>query len=185
MHIFVLIVGGKGGYRGTFHVYAYATAANLFSIIPFLGPFISMVWSIVVIFKGIKRVHQLSTVRTVLATGGPVFIALIALLAAIVIPNFMRANISANDALAQSTLRSLSTAAETYAVANRRYPSSIYDLTDANPPYIGRPYCDTEESGYTYRCAFDPRGYKFQATPVEEGVTGTAVMTITTEGNLQ
>ena len=39
-----------------------------------------------------------------------IVVAIIALLAAIAIPNLLRAKISANDALAKSTLRSLSTA---------------------------------------------------------------------------
>ena len=48
-----------------------------------------------------------------------IVVAIIALLAAIAIPNLLRAKISANDALAKSTLRSLSTASETFATATR------------------------------------------------------------------
>ena len=46
-----------------------------------------------------------------------IVVAIIALLAAIAIPNLLRARVSANDALAQSTLRAISTAAETFGTA--------------------------------------------------------------------
>jgi len=49
-----------------------------------------------------------------------IVVAIIALLAAIAIPNLLRAKISANDALAQSTLRALSTVAETYVTAKEQ-----------------------------------------------------------------
>ena len=70
-----------------------------------------------------------------------IVVAIIALLAAIAIPNLLRAKISANDALAKSTLRSLSTAAETFATANTgNYPGDIASLTTASPPYINKAY---------------------------------------------
>ncbi|MBP6342844.1 MAG: prepilin-type N-terminal cleavage/methylation domain-containing protein, partial [Candidatus Omnitrophica bacterium] len=52
-----------------------------------------------------------------------IVVAIIALLAAIAIPNLLRAKMSANDALAKATLRSLSTASESYATSNQgNYP---------------------------------------------------------------
>ena len=66
-----------------------------------------------------------------------IVVAIIALLAAIAIPNLLRAKISANDALAKSTLRSLSTVSETYATAQTgNYPLQMTSLTGATPPFI-------------------------------------------------
>lgn len=118
---------------------------------------------------------------------GPVLavIFVVALLAAIAIPNLLRAKISANDALAKGTLRTLSTASETYATTNRGYyPTSIYDLTNARPPFLNASYCDQTISGYTYLCQFSSDGYEFTATPVTVGTSGSTTYAIKTGGVL-
>jgi prepilin-type N-terminal cleavage/methylation domain-containing protein len=114
-----------------------------------------------------------------------IVVAIIALLAAIAIPNLLRAKISANDALAKSTLRSLSTAAETYATAkDGSYPTDITDLTTADPPYLQRAYCDETPgiAGYTYKCTFDAGYYSFTAFPVTVKTSGTTTWYIRTGG---
>lgn len=114
-----------------------------------------------------------------------IVVAIIALLAAIAIPNLLRARISANDALAKSTLRSLSTAAESFATANAgNYPADMTALVEATPPYINNDYCDQTISGYAYTCDLDVGSYTFTATPVTEGTTGTTTYTIATGGVL-
>ena len=114
-----------------------------------------------------------------------IVVAIIALLAAIAIPNLLRARVSANDSLAQSTLRAISTAAETYGTANAgNYPANIGVLTDATPPYLNTAYCGTSVSGYTYACTFAAGGYTLTATPVTTNVTGTSVYTMTSGGVL-
>lgn len=115
-----------------------------------------------------------------------IVVAIIALLAAIAIPNLLRAKISANDALAKSTLRSLSTSSETYATANNgNYPEDIGSLTGATPPYMNKAYCgQPPQAGFTYHCTFGIGGYTFQAEPTTVGTTGTTTYTITTGGVL-
>lgn len=115
-----------------------------------------------------------------------IVVAIIALLAAIAIPNLLRAKISANDALAKSTLRSLSTASETYATANTgNYPTNISSLTGATPPYLNTAYCGQTLSGYVYDCSgMGAGGYTITATPVTVGTSGTTTWTVTTGGVL-
>lgn len=114
-----------------------------------------------------------------------IVVAIIALLAAIAIPNLLRAKISANDALAKSTLRSLSTASETYATANTgNYPEAIASLTGATPPYLNTNYCTGTFSGFTYGCTMNAGGYTFSATPVTTGTSGTTMFVMTTGGVL-
>lgn len=114
-----------------------------------------------------------------------IVVAIIALLAAIAIPNLLRAKISANDALAKSTLRSLSTASETFATANTgNYPGNITSLTGATPPYIQIPYCNATNSGYSFTCTMAPGSYSYVATPVTVGTSGTTTWTISTGGVL-
>lgn len=114
-----------------------------------------------------------------------IVVAIIALLAAIAIPNLLRAKISANDALAKSTLRTLSTAAETFATTNQgAYPGAIASLTTATPPYVNKNYCGETISGYTYTCTFATDSYSFTGTPTTIGTSGTKAFTVTTGGIL-
>ena len=55
-----------------------------------------------------------------------IVVAIIALLAAIAIPNLLRAKMTSNDALAKATLRAISTAAESFGTANNgNYPADV------------------------------------------------------------
>ena len=114
-----------------------------------------------------------------------IVVAIIALLAAIAIPNLLRAKVSANDALAKATLRSISTASEAYATANNgNYPAAIASLTTATPPYLNSNYCTGTISGYAYACGMGTTGYTVTATPATVGTTGTTTFTVTTGGVL-
>jgi len=103
-----------------------------------------------------------------------------------IVTNRLRCKMSgklAHDALAKSTLRTLATASEVYAGEEEntgRYPTSIEELTEAEPPYLSQPHCGTTHKGFRYSCQFDTLGYKFTATPVEIGKTGNKIYTITT-----
>ena len=115
-----------------------------------------------------------------------IVVAIIALLAAIAIPNLLRAKISANDALAKGKLRTLSTASETFATTQSgNYPGAITSLTGATPPFLSDNPCGQTVSGYTYSCTFSAGAYTFIATPVTVGTSGTAVYTMSTGGVLQ
>ncbi len=114
-----------------------------------------------------------------------IVVAIIALLAAIAIPNLLRAKISANDANAKATLRSLSTASETFATSNSgNYPTDITSLTGATPPFLNKSYCASTTSGFSIDCVFAAGSYTFTATPVTVGTSGTTTFTITTGGVL-
>lgn len=115
-----------------------------------------------------------------------IVVAIIALLAAIAIPNLLRAKMSANDSLAKATIRSMSTAAESFATAqNGNYPVDEASLTNATPAYENKAYCGQTISGFTYTCpTMGVSGYTFVATPVTLGTSGSTVYTITTGGVL-
>jgi prepilin-type N-terminal cleavage/methylation domain-containing protein len=115
-----------------------------------------------------------------------IVVAIIALLAAIAIPNLLRARLSANDALAQSTLRAMSTASESWGTANNgNYPVGFTSLVEATPSYIQTNYCDQTIAGYTYDCTDDTSiGYTYVATPASVGTTGSTIFTISTGGVL-
>ena len=115
-----------------------------------------------------------------------IVVAIIALLAAIAIPNIIRAKVATNDAISKKTLRTLSTASETFANANNgNYPDDVDSLTGATPPYIVMQNpCGTTTSGFVYTCTMGIGGYTFMATPATVGTTGTTTVTMSTGGVL-
>ena len=117
-----------------------------------------------------------------------IVVAIIALLAAIAIPNLLRARVNANESNAQATLRTISTACESYAAANNgNYPTAMTDLLKpkATPPYLNEDYTAKAKQGYEFACGtMDASGYSCTATPVTCNTTGTKTFTITTGGVL-
>jgi type IV pilus assembly protein PilA len=114
-----------------------------------------------------------------------IVVAIIALLAAIAIPNLLRARITANESAAQATLRTISTALETYAAANNGiFPAAEGALTGATPPYLNKAYCGVTESGYVYGCTLAVGGYTLTGRPVNCTTAGTKSFTMTTGGVL-
>jgi type II secretory pathway pseudopilin PulG len=114
-----------------------------------------------------------------------IVVAIIALLAAIAIPNLLRARISANDSLAKSTLRAMSTASETYGTTNSgNYPEDMSSLVSASPAYINTRYCDSTVSGFYFKCINTTSRYSYDAFPVTVGTSGSTTYTMVTGGIL-
>ncbi len=117
-----------------------------------------------------------------------IVVAIIALLAAIAIPNLLSARMTANTAAAKANIRSLSTACETYSTANNgAYPTSVPQLTtfiSSAPSYCGASGGGAAVQGYNYACDLTTGGYQLVATPVTVGTTGTTTYTATTGGVL-
>jgi prepilin-type N-terminal cleavage/methylation domain-containing protein len=119
-----------------------------------------------------------------------IVVAIIALLAAIAIPNLLRSRLNAAEANAKATLKTISTAAESYAAANGGvYPTSVSALATEDPPYVNDDYetdCTAASpcQGYSFDCTMTTGGYTCTATP--EGAfseTGTTYQ-VTTGGTL-
>jgi type II secretory pathway pseudopilin PulG len=116
-----------------------------------------------------------------------IVVAIIALLAAIAIPNLLRTRMTSNDSLAKATLRAISTVAESYGTANNgNYPLVETSLTGATPLYMNKAYCaNSPVAGYNYDCSgMSSTGYTIVATPVTVGSTGSTTETISTGGVL-
>ncbi|MFC1510253.1 type II secretion system protein [Candidatus Omnitrophota bacterium] len=117
-----------------------------------------------------------------------IVIAIIAILSAIAMPGLLRARFTSNQALAKNTIRSMSAAAEMYAASNDgSYPLDMSDMTDFNPSYMQKNYCDQTVSGYLYTCPEDENhqyAYMYVATPVNAGTTGEIIYTVTTGGDI-
>jgi type IV pilus assembly protein PilA len=113
-----------------------------------------------------------------------IVVAIIALLAAIAIPNLLRARLNANEARAKATLHGLVIAIEGYAAQEGIYPENEANLTNLTPPYLNVPTCNRTVAGYTVNCSsMDTTGYNISATPQVCNTTGTKTWTVTT-GNI-
>lgn len=185
MHLIVMMFGGKGGFKGTFNVLAYGSSTGIFSIIPFLGGIVAGVWGIIVGVKGYKHVHHFTTKRAVLAYFGLFLVVAMIIVLVTAIATFNARKISASDALVKVSLRTISTAAETYATAHEgAYPGRMDDLLNANTPYLTEDYCLKGTAGYSLDCNFSTGGYSVVAHPRQPGISGTTTITITTGGKI-
>jgi type II secretory pathway pseudopilin PulG len=92
------------------------------------------------------------------------------LLAAIAIPNFLRARLSVNESVAGTTIKTISGAIDTYAKANNgQYPSSESALK------LTQPYNNQTINGYIYSLSLSSDSYELIAKPAECGATGVKV----------
>ena len=105
-----------------------------------------------------------------------IVVAIIALIAAIAIPNLLRARHNANETAAIGAVRTLSTACESFRAAQTppAYPAALTDLSDADPQYVPAEITDGSNQGYDF--AYDQvtdDQFTLVATPVTDNVTGT------------
>ncbi len=115
-----------------------------------------------------------------------IVVAIILIIAAIAIPNLLRARIAANEASAVSSLRTMNTADITY---NSTYGSYSPDLSSMGPSNGATPTSTTADlldqvlapaggvttstkSGYTFTYATSSGGYNINAAPVSLNQTG-------------
>ena len=72
LHLCLLILNAsRRSFADTFRVVCYSRGPEVFQFVPFAGAIISGVWSLVLIVIGLKRVHQCSTARSMLAVALP------------------------------------------------------------------------------------------------------------------
>ncbi len=108
-----------------------------------------------------------------------IVVAIIGLLAAIAIPNLLRARTNANEGAMKTAMRTFSSANESYraAQATPEYAQAITDLTGTTPPYIDTTWTSGSKHGFdlTYAAATAPaNSYSFLAAPgANSGLTNT------------
>lgn len=77
LHGSLLLVGGaKKGFEATFRTVSYASVAQLFNAIPFVGAVISL-WGVVLTVIGLRETHRTTTGKAAAAVAIPVGIALV------------------------------------------------------------------------------------------------------------
>lgn len=156
----------------------------------FLIPLLGVIFSLAAIILGIVALVKISQNKDTLKGSGLaisgitlgavgiLIIPIVAMLAAIAIPNLLRARVQANQAAARASVMTIATALETYAAANNgKYPSSEYELVQAQPPYLNGSYDKKIINGYVYSLNLRPEGYEVKAEPEQCMTTGMKIFT--------
>ena len=120
-----------------------------------------------------------------------IVVAIIALLAAIAIPNLLRARLNANETAAQATLATISSSNVSYRSVNPLYGTLALMIAD-NPPYIDATIDDpvgavagvTGKQGYIFTNPEAPTANTFMvaATPVTLNQTGGRSFCVSEDG---
>ena len=94
-----------------------------------------------------------------------IVVAIIGLLAAIAIPNLLRARINANEGAIKSDLRTFSSANENYRAAqtNATYAASIANLTGSTPVYLDTSWSTNPKHGFNLAYAPETTTYSLLA----------------------
>ncbi len=103
-----------------------------------------------------------------------IVVAIIGLLAAIAIPNLLRARMNANEGAIKYDLRTFSSANETYrtAQATPSYASGLADLISAYPNYLDATWATNPKHGFNLAYAASSLTYSLLATR-DSSVTAT------------
>jgi len=109
-----------------------------------------------------------------------IVVAIILIIAAIAIPNLLRSKMSANEASAVGSLRTMNTASVAYNTTYGNYPGGLPSLGPSTTPsstaadLIDSALASGTKSGYqfTYSAAAPYQQYSITAGPITGGVTG-------------
>ena len=113
-----------------------------------------------------------------------IVVAIIALVAAISIPNLLRARLNANETAAQATLATVSSSSISYRSVNALYGTLALMIAD-NPPYIDATVDDaTGKQGYVFANPEAPTANTFMvsAVPVTLNQTGGRSFCVSEDG---
>ncbi len=101
-----------------------------------------------------------------------IVVAIIAIIAAIAIPNLLRSRIQSNESAAVGNLRTVVGAQTAHQAANFSYATTWAELTGATPPFLDGVWEATPKSGYSFTLGGTVNNFICNADPVEVGVTG-------------
>jgi prepilin-type N-terminal cleavage/methylation domain-containing protein len=113
-----------------------------------------------------------------------IVVAIIALLAALTIPNLLRQRLNTNEAAAQHTLQTIAASEVSFRSSNATY-GTLANLIAATPPYIDATVDDaTGKQGYVFTDGEVPTANSFSinAVPVTANQTGTRSFCVTDDG---
>ncbi len=114
-----------------------------------------------------------------------IVVSIITIMAVIAIPGFIRARANANESSAIASMRTISTACESYRAMQNpsTYPPDLVTLSSDNPPYIDSTLGSGTKQGYTFTYALvSANQYTCTAAPVTPNITGVRVFFVDESG---
>lgn len=121
-----------------------------------------------------------------------IVVAIIAMLAALAVPNLLYSRLLSNEAIAQGTLKTIASSCESFRSADmlRSFPLSLAVLTSAVPPYVNNTV-DTDttgvpKNGYFYQyIQVNPQQFVCSARPSTYKATGIRTFAVNETGQLR
>ena len=101
-----------------------------------------------------------------------IVVAIIAIIAAIAIPNLLRSRMQSNESSAIGNLRTIVGSEVAYHAANYMYTAAFADLTGATPAFLDGNWDGTTKSGYDYTLGGDANSFTANADAAVIGTTG-------------
>ncbi|MBX3176765.1 MAG: prepilin-type N-terminal cleavage/methylation domain-containing protein [Candidatus Hydrogenedentes bacterium] len=101
-----------------------------------------------------------------------IVVAIIAIIAAIAIPNLLRSRMQSNESSAIGNLRTIVGSEVAYHAANYVYTAQFADLTGATPPFLDGTWDGTTKSGYNFVLGGDGNNFTANANAAAYGTTG-------------
>lgn len=103
-----------------------------------------------------------------------IVVAIIAIIAAIAIPNLLRSRMQTNMSAAVSNLRAINGAQTAFSSANSRYAATFAELTTptSGPPFLDGQWDATPKSGYIFVMGGANSTYTANADPETMDTTG-------------
>ncbi len=102
-----------------------------------------------------------------------VVLAIVMVLLAIAMPNFLRSRVIANETVTLTNCRSINNSCQLYHINQETYPSSLADLVEpiSNPPYIDSTLATGRKQSYEYIYQLVDSGhFTLNANPTSSGL---------------
>ncbi len=121
-----------------------------------------------------------------------IVIAIIAMLAALAIPNLLYSRLISNEAIAQGTLKAIASSCESFRAADltRSFPANLAALTTATPAYLNKTIdtaaTGSPKNGYFYEYTLiGPQQFVCSARPATYRATGIRTFAVNETGLLR
>jgi prepilin-type N-terminal cleavage/methylation domain-containing protein len=100
-----------------------------------------------------------------------IVVAIIAIIAAIAIPNLLRSRMQSNESAAIGNLRTINGSEVAFHSANNQYAVTFDELTTATPPFLDGNWA-AMKSGYNFTLGGAVTNFTANADPTTVGTTG-------------
>ena len=111
-----------------------------------------------------------------------VVIAIIVIISAMAIPAILRNRITANEAAAITSLKTVDWAAIAYRATNGAYPPDLNSLGTCDPSYIDSVLASGTKQGYKFNLTSNNDTFSIAAVPATQNVTGVRTFYSDTSG---